>query len=82
MRPIIWTIALLASGLLLAGCRRRIPALMIPTIILVFLGMAACGGSSSSGGGTPGTPAGTYTATVTAKSGSLSANTGLTVIVQ
>jgi len=44
--------------------------------------MTACGGSSSPGTSTPGTPAGTYTAIVTAKSGSLSQNTALGVIVQ
>jgi len=46
--------------------------------------MAACGGggSSTTTTTTPGTPAGTYTATVTAKSGSLNHTTTLTVIVQ
>jgi len=54
---------------------------------LVFSGLiflAACGGSSSSGGGgggQPGTPAGTYTITITAASGSLThaATVSLTV---
>ena len=83
MPPITWTIVLLASGLLLVGSRRRIPALAIPMIAIVFFGMAACGGGGSSNQtATPGTPAGTYTATVTARSGSLSHTTALTVIVQ
>jgi len=79
-----WTIVLLASALLFAGYRRRKPALAIPMIALAFLGMAACGGggSSTTTTTTPGTPAGTYTATVTAKSGSLNHTTTLTVIVQ
>jgi len=79
-----WTIVLLACGLLFAGYRRRKPALAIPMIAVAFLGMAACGGggSSTTTTTTPGTPAGTYTATVTAKSGSLNHTTTLTVIVQ
>jgi len=82
MMPISWTIVLLASGLLFVGYRRRIPALAIPMIAVLFFGMAACGGGSTSPMTTPGTPAGTYTATVTAKSGSLNHSTALTVIVQ
>ena len=83
MMPITWTTLLLASGLLFAGYRRRIPALALPMIAGVLLGMAACGGSSSSSSTNAlGTPAGTYTATVTAKSGGLSHITILTVIVQ
>jgi hypothetical protein len=84
--PISWTMVLLASGLLFAGYRRRIRILAVPLIAVTFLAVAGCGGGggggSSSSTTTPGTPAGTYTATVTAKSGSLSHNTALTVIVQ
>jgi hypothetical protein len=81
--PVSWTMVLLASGLLFAGYRRRIRILGIPLIAVAFLAMPGCGGGgSSSPTTTPGTPAGTYTATVTAKSGSLSHNTALTVIVQ
>jgi hypothetical protein len=82
MMPITWTIVLLACGLLFAGYRRRIPALAIPMIAVALLGVAACGGSGSSTTNAPGTPAGTYTATVTAKSGNLSHTTTVTVIVQ
>jgi hypothetical protein len=82
--PIIWTIVVLALGLMFTGYRRRMPALAIPMIVVVLLGLAACGGG---GGGSSsmkaaGTPAGTYTANVTAKSGSLSHSTTVTVIVQ
>ena len=82
MIPIAWTIVLLGSGLLFAVYRRR-PGLGIPMIAVLLFGITACGGGGSmSSTTTPGTPAGTYTATVTAKSGSLSHNTALTVIVQ
>jgi FG-GAP-like repeat/Abnormal spindle-like microcephaly-assoc'd, ASPM-SPD-2-Hydin len=81
--PVTWAIFLLAPGFLLFGCRRRMPALAIPTLAVVLLGMAACGGGGGSGSKkTPGSPAGTYSAMVTAKSGSLSHSTTLTVMVQ
>jgi hypothetical protein len=82
--PVSWTTVLLASGLLFAGYRRRIRILAVPLIAVAFLAIPGCGGGggSSSSTITPGTPAGTYTATVTAKSGSLSHNAALTVIVQ
>ena len=82
MMPVRWTIVLLASGLLCLGYCRRIPALAIPMVFVAFFGMAACGGGSSSATTTPGTTAGTYTATVTAKSGTLNHTTTLTAIVQ
>jgi hypothetical protein len=82
MVPIAWTMVLLGSGLLFAVYQRR-PGLGIPMIAVLLFGMTACGGGGSMSTTTaPGTPAGTYTATIAAKSGSLSANTGLTVIVQ
>lgn len=81
--PISWTMVLLASGLLFAGYRRRTRFLAVPVIALAFLAMPGCGGGGSPPPTTtPGTPAGTYKATVTAKSGSLSHNTTLTMIVQ
>ena len=80
--PIQWTVVLLASGLLFAGYRRRKPALAIPMITVALFGMAACGGGSSGGSTTPGTPSGSYTATVTAKSGALNHTTELTVVAQ
>jgi hypothetical protein len=71
--PIIWTIVVLALGLMFTGYRRRMPALAIPMIAVVLLGLAACGGGGGSSSiKAAGTPAGTYTANVTAKSGSLS----------
>jgi hypothetical protein len=80
----LWTMVLGASGLLFARKRLR-PGLSAATVVLAFMAMAGCGGSSSTPpvtGGSKGTPAGTYTATVTATSGSLSHQMALTVIVQ
>jgi hypothetical protein len=74
-----WTLAMLVSGLLLAGYRRRMPALAVDLIAVAFLALPGCGGGSSSP--PPGTPAGTYTTTVTATAGNLKHTTTLTVIV-
>jgi FG-GAP-like repeat/Abnormal spindle-like microcephaly-assoc'd, ASPM-SPD-2-Hydin len=83
MRPITWTMVLLAVGLLFAGWRRRLPALAMPTVAFVLLVIPGCGGGGGgSSSSTSGTPAGTYAATVTAKSGKLSHSATLTVIVQ
>jgi hypothetical protein len=75
---------LLASGLLFAGYRRRVPALAIPIIAVMLLGMPACGGGSSYPTTMPGTPAGTYTVTVTGTSSpsKLTNKTSLTLVVQ
>jgi hypothetical protein len=84
--PYVWTVALLGSGVFFRRrrCGRLAPA--IPTAVLAFVMLAGCGGGSSSSTPsthtTPGTPAGTYTATVTAASGSLQHTTTLTVVVQ
>jgi len=86
MMPISSALVLLASGLLFVGYRRRMPVLAIPMIAVLFFGMAACGGGSSPGTSMPGTPPGTYTATVTGTftSGStmLTHKMNLTLVVQ
>jgi hypothetical protein len=75
-----WTLAMLASGLLLAGYRRRMPALAVALIAVAFLALPGCGGGGSSSP-PAGTPAGSYTTTVTATAGNLKHTTALTVIV-
>jgi trimeric autotransporter adhesin len=66
-------LALLGTGF--GSRRKKLWSFLLGCLLfsgLIFL--AACGGSSSSGGGGgghPGTPAGTYTITVTGTSGSL-----------
>ena len=78
-----WALFLGASGLLVSGPRRRV-RLSAATMVLAFLGMVGCGGSSSTppSNGSKGTPAGTYTTTINATSGSISHQVTLTVIVQ
>ena len=80
--PVAWTAMLL--GTLLPWKRRR--ALMIAITVITFAGVSVIGcsggGSSSPPPATPGTTAGTYTANITATSGSLSHNTTMTVVVQ
>jgi hypothetical protein len=75
-----WMLLLLVSGWLLLRNRRRLPILAAPAIALAFASWIGCGGSGTHT--RSGTPAGTYTATVTAVSGSLSSNMTLQVIVQ
>jgi hypothetical protein len=74
-------LALLGTGL--ASRRRKLLGLLLLVLMLTgLIFMAACGGSSSGGGGGhPGTPAGTYTVTVTATSGSLTHTAPVTVVV-
>jgi uncharacterized protein YdeI (BOF family) len=78
----------LAGVLLIALPRRR--TLWLSMLCLVALGVAllpmGCGGGGSGGGtppgGSPGTPAGAYTFTITGANGSITDSTTLTVAVQ
>ncbi len=79
---LIWTLTLLVSGWLLTRNRKRLPVLAGLVVVLALTFSIGCGGSGSSSHTTPGTPAGTYTATVTGTSGSVSQNMALTVVVQ
>jgi hypothetical protein len=80
---VYWLLAAMASlsaARMLFGKRRRAWT-ALPAVLALTLVMGACGG----GGGAPtdgGTPAGTYTITVTANSGSITKTTNLTLIVR
>ena len=68
----VFGITLLGVGMGSAGSRRKklLGFLMLGIVLTGLLVMPACGGSSSTGGGgNTGTPAGTYTITVTGASG-------------
>ncbi len=82
-----WLAALLLTLLLAveAGTRQRRAGLVLAAGLLVLLTWTACGGGGGGGGTTPpptGTPAGTYTITVNAKSGSLTHPASVTLVVQ
>ena len=80
--PITWTLALLGIAALWLRDRKRLPWLAAPLLALAAVMCAGCGGSGGSSQATSGTPAGTYTATMTATSGSLSHTTTVTVVVE
>jgi hypothetical protein len=60
----IWTLMLLGSGWLLLRNRKRLPALALPMVILVFASWGWDVGEAVPRPTTPGTPAGTYSATM------------------
>jgi hypothetical protein len=62
--------------------RRRVAGLCLMVLIFFAAGMGCGGGSSNSQPRTPGTPPGSYTIAVTAKSASLSHTANVAVTVQ
>jgi len=80
---LLYSAMLVGFSWLALRSRKRAPVLFAPLLMLAMLSWVACGGSgTSSSHNTQGTPAGTYTASVTATSGSLTHTTAFTVTVQ
>jgi pro-kumamolisin-like protein/Big-like domain-containing protein len=82
--------ALLVSVVIIGGKQQRLRGLFLLLIVAGTVVVPSCGGGGSSSGGSssapptsnPGTPAGNYTVTVTATSGSTVSKTGFTLVVQ
>jgi hypothetical protein len=75
-------LSLLGMGIGTGFKRRRwLVGMLLGLLAGLIVLQAACGGSSSSPTPTGGTPAGTYTVTITGSSGSASHNTRVTLIV-
>lgn len=87
--PLVWCWAAVVIGVTVlpvaTGKGRRASCRLGAFSILLILFLTSCGGSSSGGGGggsSTGTPAGTYTLTVTAAMGSTQQLTALTLTVR
>jgi hypothetical protein len=82
--PVAWAAILL--GTLLPWKRKRALFMPIAVVSFAIVSVIGCGSGGSSSSShtttTPGTPAGTYTATVTALSGGLNHKTTMTVVLQ
>jgi len=77
----IGSLALIGAGL--GSRKKKLWGFLLGCMLFAgVISMAACGGTSSGGGGHPGTPAGAYTVTVTATSGALTHTALVTVVVQ
>lgn len=80
--PLLWTFLLLGSVALLVGTRKRRLILGAPVMLLLVFSVSCGRSSSGTSHTTPGTPAGTYTATITATSGNISHPMPLKVVVK
>jgi hypothetical protein len=80
--PLTWAVMLLVLEWLWVRNPKRRPILAPHLVVLVALALSSGCGGGSSNSSIPGTPAGTYTTTVTATSGSLTHNTALQVVVR
>jgi hypothetical protein len=72
---------LLGSTWMLWQTRKRLTAFALPIMAFAFLLWIGCGGGGNAAKLTK-TPAGTYTAAVTATSGASTQTTNLTIVVQ
>jgi len=82
--PLAFTMMLIVSGWFWLCRRKRWSVVLSPVLLAVLVVFVSCGGNGGekTTDSSPGTPAGTYTATVMATSGSISHQMTLQLVVQ